>query len=167
MSNTLPVPVDAGDDELEALLAETTAADDSDPLESLMSESMAQRREEAEARESRERLKRGGLSSAERKADAERIAAWEARHEWEGVANVATFTRHRCMCGAEHMIFTGLMQRQVHRHLKMSQRWTAVDAAKADLPNEVAIRTSQSPVCKECALGKGWDLATATEWITD
>jgi hypothetical protein len=143
------------------------ATNDLDDLESLFSEAMAGAREVAEARTARERIKRGGQTAAERAADAERIKAWEAKHEWIAQANVAAFEEIVCTtCDTAHRVFTGLMQRQKHRtqgHGAM--RWQAQAQATAGLPNEVAIRRVERVMCEDCAPGFGWPLDVWTEWV--
>lgn len=140
-------------------------ASDFDDLNALLGEAMAATKETEQAKLARERLKRGGLSAAEREADAARIADWEARHEWRAEANVALFVEITCeTCNTYSTSFSHFMQRQVHRHLRDSQRWTTVDNCKADLPNEVVLQKKLTAMCDECAPAKGWLLESATTW---
>ena len=138
--------------------------DDFDDLNALLSDSLQSERERADAKATRERLKRGGLSTTERIEDEARIAAWEARHEWEDVANVGQFRRYDCHCGQHHTVFEQLMVKQRHRHLRDSFRWQQQAASQVVLPNETVIRLISVPVCECCIATKGWDLSTATEW---
>ena len=134
-------------------------------LDDLLSESLGSVKETAAAAAARKRLARGGLSQAEREADAQRIREWEAKHEWEDVANVALFRVYECGCGSSYKIFEGMYRRQLHRHLKHgAQRHLACELADAKLPNETAIRTSEVEVCGKCLASKGWDLTNAAEW---
>lgn len=150
-------------DELEALdcNGENETLDD---LEALLGESMASVKEEAEAKAARERIKRGGQSTAERQADAERMRRWELAHEWKIVANVGLFKRYACTCGSVTTVFEGLMTRQTHRHLRDSSRWQVVQAVRADLPNETMIQHHPRTTCPECAGKLGFDLSRAGEW---
>ena len=134
-------------------------------LDDLLSESVAAVKETAEAKAARLRLAKGGLSKAERDADAERIKRWESAHEWQAAANVALFHIFECGCGSSAKIFEGMYRREEHRHLKHgAMRHIAVDSALASLPNEVAVRMTQTPTCGKCMDKMGWDLTNATEW---
>jgi hypothetical protein len=134
-------------------------------LSDLLAESLTSARETAAAKASRQRLAKGGLTAAEREADAQRIREWEAKHEWEAAANVALFHIFECGCGSSAKIFEGMYRRETHRHLKHgAARHVAVESAKADLPNEVAVRVTETAVCGKCMDEKGWDLTNATEW---
>lgn len=137
-----------------------------DDLESLFAEAVGIAKETAEAKKSRERIKQGGLSAAERAADAERIRLWELKHEWVATANVAAFEEHVCLaCDTAHRIFTSLMIRQRHRNLNNgAMRWQTVAVATPGLPNEVAIRRIEHGMCEDCADTNGWDLSIWTEW---
>lgn len=140
--------------------------DDLDPLEALFQESIAASREAQAAKDARERVKRGGLTSAEQAADAERIRRWELAHEWKPVANVALFERHRCACGRQRTIFRQLMQRQEHRHMHGAMRWQQVESSRLDLPSEVAVQKWESPMCPDCISGHGYSFeqGKVTEW---
>lgn len=134
-------------------------------LDALLSESLASAREASATAAARERLKRGAGTAAERAEDAARIAEWEARREWDAVANVALFHNFTCACGETRTnVFQGLFAREVHRVLGFSQRWRRVTTADASLENEVAIRECQVPMCTACATGKGWDVDNAYGW---
>lgn len=158
--------------ELDALIAEDVAgkppvaADDMSELDDLLEEAMAGQRDAAAAKAARERLKRGGLSAAERAEDAARIAAWEAAHEWEAVASVAVWHQLRCSCvtAMSVTVFQGLFTRETHRRLKALQRWRRVEAADAKLPPETAIRVVPVPMCAACSEGKGWSFDNAYLW---
>lgn len=156
----------AGTDALDDLMQESLEEPSSgDLLEDLLSESLVQVREQREAKAAKDRLKRGGLSAQERLEDEARIRAWEAAHEWKAEANVSLFIRYICACGSHREVFSGLMQREQHRHLtNHAKRWVAVPSAKADLPNEVLIKEQHMPLCYSCAEVKGWDLTKATVW---
>lgn len=136
-----------------------------DDLETLFAEAMHGARESAEAKNARERIKRGGLSAVERAADAERIRQWELKHEWIAVANVAAFEEHVCMaCDTAHRVFTGVLIRQRHRNLQNgAMRWQP-GTVKTGLASEVAIRRIEQPMCEDCAESNGWDLSTWTTW---
>lgn len=134
-------------------------------LEDLLSESILVSRETSAAKAAKARLAKGNGDLATREADAARVAAWQAAHEWEAVANVALFHQYQCACGKTSTILEGLYRRETHRHLKHgAQRHIACESAKADLPNEAAIRLTEVPTCGECMISKGWDLADAVEW---
>lgn len=155
-------------DELAELLAESVEAKPESrggvDLDDLLAESMESVQGEKLAKAAKERIKRGGQSAVERAEDAARIAAWEAAHEWLANAAVAMFTDLRCQCGASTRQFTGLFTREVHRHLKVSQRWRRVEAIAAHLVQETAIRIENVPMCGACAFDKGWDLGKAYIW---
>lgn len=137
-----------------------------DPLEELdrmIAGELESKREANRVKDSRERLKRGGQSLAEREADLERIHTWELRHEWKAAANVAVFIEQHCeSCGAVHRTFEQLMLRQVHRHVANSQRWQAASAIMANLPNETVVRRQSVPLCAECCHRAGFDVDRVT-----
>jgi len=134
-------------------------------LGDLLAQATATQRDSKARDTAKRRLALGQGSAEERAADAARIRDWESKHEWQAVANVALFHVYDCECGKSSKIFEGLYRRETHRHLKHgAQRHVAVDSAMADLPNEVAIRTTDIEVCGACMDAKGWDLTNATEW---
>ena len=137
-----------------------------DDLEALMSESLAQAQETAEAKAARERVRRGGQSPKEKAEDDARLRAWELRHEWEPAANVAVIEYRTCACGAHAAIFSQLMQRQVHRTMRASSRWQTVTSRSPSLPNEVIRKQVAVPLCLECLPKAGFDPAAtpAAEW---
>jgi len=135
-----------------------------DELDSLLNESLSIVRDIAEAKAARERVKRGGQSAEDKAADAARIASWEAQHVWKPEANVARFVEQECRsCGDCQYIFTGLLQRQSHRHIKTdgSQRWVQADKQIVALPNEVMLAHTDVPFCIECSDVAGFMLKTA------
>jgi hypothetical protein len=169
LNESIDLPSDEGDevaDEQEEQEAEAEAeADNGLPdLDDLLKESVTARNDNIAAKAAKDRLKRGGQSTRERLEDLQRLAAWEAAHEWEAKANVAHFGVQVCACGATHSLFFGLMERQTHRHLRTTQRWVKVDTTKAALPNEVVYRTSKAAMCQLCCTEKGWSWSTATVW---
>ena len=152
------------EDELDALLTPEPPDDEVDPLDELLAESMATVKDQLEAKLARERLKRGGNTAAQQAEDAERIRRWELANEWQAVANVALFERHRCNCGRQQTIFRQLMQRQQHRYLRDSTRWQAVEAINAELPKEVVVQKWATPMCTECSPQSGFVFEHVTEW---
>jgi hypothetical protein len=138
-------------------------------LDDLLAESIAAVADAGAAKAAKDRVKRGGQSQAERQEDLERIAAWEAAYEWEAQANVALFHWYTCTtCDAGttngYGLFQGLFIREQHKSLQDAKRWRRVEASKAMLPNETAIRFHEVPMCTECCTGNGWDLDAATVW---
>jgi hypothetical protein len=153
------------DDLLQESLPSGSAGADIDPLDALLAESLAESREQLEAKLARDRAKRGGQSAAQKAEDDERIRRWELAHEWKAIANVALFERYRCACGRQSTIFRQLMTRQQHRHLRDSQRWQRAESSIADLPNEVVVQKWDSPMCPSCAPQAGFEFRNVTEWI--
>lgn len=135
-------------------------------LDDLLAESVAQADQAKLATAARARLKSQSGSAAERAEDAARIARWEAEREWDQKANVALFHDFACSCGETRTsVFQGLFIRETHKELGHgSQRWRRVEAATAGLPNEVAVRCMEVPICMDCAEGKGWMVENVTEW---
>jgi len=158
---------DDSDEAITGLLGELLGVDEStepDPLDALLEESMETVREAKEAKAARERAKRGGQTAAEQAEDTERIRRWELANEWKAVANVAVFDRAICSCGARSSVFSQLMVRQQHRHLRDSQRWQASTKNLVDLPSETVFRERAVRMCAACAPVHGFDLVTATIW---
>lgn len=170
-ASTPGAAVQAPSPSLEDLLHEATdpvaeeQAAEIDPLDELLSESLAEVAEQRATKDARERLKRGGATATQRAEDEERIRRWEALHEWKAVANVAQFERHKCACGRQQTIFRQLMTRQVHRHLKVV-RWQQAETTLADLPNEIVVQKWETPMCTYCADTRGFDFKTQSvkEW---
>ena len=158
----------ATDGQLEELLAESLAPSGAIgiDLEDLLAESLALAADAQNAKAAQERIKRGVYSSAaERAADAARIEAWRAAHEWDAVAGVALFHEHVCMsCKSEAHVFSGLFVRELHRHVAKTQRWRKVDAVPADLPTEVALYPVEQPMCTACCTPKGWLFENCYGW---
>lgn len=139
-------------------------SDDFDDLNALLTESIEIVKETKLAAESRKRMKQvHGVTSAERQEDSARVLAWEAQHVWRPEANVARFVEQQCQnCGDCQYLFSGLLQRQSHRHLKDgSKRWVAVESSIASLPNEIQLATMTVPFCLECCDKVGFDLRNA------
>ena len=138
------------------------AGDDAfDELENLLAEVKASAAETKAVKDARARAKSRYGNTPE---DLARIKAWELAREWKSVANCALFKRFECVCGFHATVFSGLLLEQTHRYLRLSNRWTAQDAAIADLPNKTAIAKVKVPVCQRCAISKGWGLNTELEW---
>lgn len=135
-------------------------------LDNLLAGAMQESREGTEARRARERMKQvHGVTARERLEDAERIAAWEAKHEWRALANVALFHEHVCTtCNTFSMTFSHYLERQEHRHMRKAQRWVKVETTKAILPNEVVRKVHYTSMCEDCAEQNGWRLHDATVW---
>lgn len=134
-------------------------------LSDLLEESMVQDRERKAVVEAKKRVKQvTGVTAAERAEDATRIIAWESQHVWRGAANVARFEVQVCKsCGEEHTIFSGLFERQEHRHLAHhSQRWIRATGTKAALPNEIILAKREVPMCIDCCDWVGFDYRNAT-----
>lgn len=152
---------------LDAVIAEpsATAPADIDDLDALLGESMAVKRSNDAAKAAKERLKRGGMSQAERLETEALIRQWELAHEWKPEANVALFTRQVCHCGVEQTCFNRLMTRMRHRHLAHSaMRWLPAEVAQSVLPNETTIRVVKVPLCGSCAETKGWSMVNPILW---
>lgn len=166
MNKQVSVSIPELDDLLaEGLPAKGAPAQDQDleiSLDELLAESLEQAREEKEAKAVAERRKRGGTLSEE---DLARIRAWEAKHEWKPMANVALFDKTTCNgCGRQQTIFTALLQRQEHRHLKDAMRWTAVESVDPKLPNEVAVKKYRAGMCTNCCERAGFTFNVVKEW---
>lgn len=152
-------------DDLEDLITESVEAAKANPLinlHDLLIESVGLTRDEAAAKASRDRLKRGGQSAREAKEDAERLALWEQRHEWMQVASVAMFDHFDCACGEHRSVFNGLFIRE-DRKTGTGVRWRRVsglDEGKG-LQREVAAREHHTSMCAACATEQGWDLSKA------
>ena len=163
---------DDSDEALTDLLEELMEADEADeadgaeadPLDALLEESMGAVREAKEAKAARERAKRGGQTAAEQAEDAERIRRWELANEWKAVANVAVFDRYTCACGSSQLVFSQLMVRQSHRHLRDSQRWQASTKNSAGLPSETVVRERAVMMCAGCAPAHGFNMQNPTIW---
>lgn len=131
-------------------------------LDDLLTSAVAERNAKVEARKSRERLSKGGLTPQEREEDLIRLREWEARNLYKPAANVARFIESCCTnCGEFSYLFTGLMERQVHRHVATTQRWLAVQVAKTDLDSEVMVVRQTTPFCIECMERVGFTLNNA------
>jgi hypothetical protein len=145
--------------DMDELLAESTANIPQDfSLDDLLAESVALAKDAKADKDAKARLAKGGLSPKEREADMARLAAWEMKHVWKPEANVARFLETSCAnCGECSYVFTGLLQRQSHRHAPaQNRRWVAVDAQDPKLPNETMIKEEQSAFCGECSAQFGF-----------
>lgn len=133
---------------------------DFDDLEALLTEAKDAERTAREAKDARERVKRGGLTASQRAEDEARLRDWEAKHEWRDEANVALFERYRCACGRQQTIFRQLMRKQVHRHLRDSVRYVKMDAQSIHLESEILVQKWETPMCTECAPRNGFSFTT-------
>lgn len=156
MTATIPQPLPDLDD----LLGE--AVGDLPDLDDLLASAKAQQSDKDAAKKARDRLAKGGLSDREREEDLARLREWEARNLYRAVANVACFTESGCdRCGDYTYLFTGLMERQVHRHIPTTQRWLAADKIKTDLENEVMVTRQTTPFCLACMTEVGFSFNNA------
>lgn len=143
-SNALAAPVDTGF-----------------TFESLLSEAKALRSDTDKLKEARKALKdTRGLPSAEYTqllADVRRI---ENVREWLAVADVAMFQIQHCTaCDNYAPLFTGLFQRQRHRHMRDSMRWqAATEPENRGLPKEIKTTTSHIPFCHFCIEDFGYPI---------
>jgi hypothetical protein len=150
--NTLP--------SLEDLTAE--AMRDLPDLDDLLGTAVAEQHDKLSAKKARDRLAKGGLTAAEREEDLTRLRDWEARNLYRPVANVARFVESTCdRCGTYCYLFTGLFERQVHRHVATTQRYTSIETMKPDLDNEVMVASQTTPFCTQCMKGLGFSFNNA------
>lgn len=156
LEEAIAAPNDEGDE-----VAAEQEAGELDDLDQLLEESMAPMRAKQETKAFRDQLARGGLSKAERLAIEAKVREWEARVEWEPQANVALFFEQRCKCGQVSLMFGGLLERQIHRRVKSTQRWVSTTVNRLKLPNEIAMQELPTPMCFVCCDGKGYDWGTA------
>lgn len=151
-------------DDLDDLLGAPEASPDLPDLDDLLGTAKAEAKDKADLKASKTRLAKGGLTDREREEDLARVRAWEAKHLYKAVANVACFTESYCLkCGDYTYLFTGLMQREVHRHIETTQRWLAVPDGKikTDLDNEVMVRQQTTPFCLQCMSEVGFSFNNA------
>lgn len=152
----------------------TDASADFADLDALLGESVAQRDAEREAKAARERLRRRGAGSGrtpeEIAADEARVRDWEMKHDWQAVAAVALFEKHKCVgCGRSQTIFRQLMLKQQHRVFPATTRWQQVDEIAdelADLPREIQVQKWEAGMCTNCASEFGFDFqqVAVSEW---
>lgn len=146
--------------DLDDLMQES--ADAVPDLEDLLGTAKAEAKDKAEVKAAKQRLARGGMSDRERAEDLARLRDWESKNLYKSVANVACFTESCCERCADHTyLFTGLMERQVHRHIETTQRWLKVDKIKTDLDNEVMVRQQTTPFCLQCMTEIGFTFNNA------
>lgn len=158
-------PLDALDAELARARAQAPAnampeADSLEALDALVAQRMAQNVESRRAADAKRRLIAGGRSREDIESDAAILAAWEAAHVWQPVANVAQFSQQRCKnCGEFHYHFLGYAIREDHRTDKTAQRWIATRDLKPDLPCEISLDHADVAACEACAedIGFSWD----------
>lgn len=139
--------------------------DDFADLNAAIADQLKFKADAAAAKAARDRQKRGGpLAGAALAEDRDRIAEWEARHEWRAEANIALFERETCTtCETISERFVQFMRLESHRQLRDSQRIIRVDQANAALPNRVYTQSRLVPMCPDCAEAKGWQLHDAQE----
>lgn len=138
------------------------ASDSIPDLDDLLGTAKAEAKDKAEVKATRNRLAKGGLSDRERGEDLARLREWESRNLYKPVANVACFTESCCAkCGDYTYLFTGLMERQAHRHIDTTQRWLKTDTAKTDLDNEVMVKRTTTPFCVQCMTEVGFTFNNA------
>lgn len=134
-----------------------------DDLDALLDESVKLRDEEREVKAARDRLKRryasgSGRTPEEIAEDEARVREWELRNNWEAVANIAFWERHRCTnCGRQQTIFRQLMLKQHHRTFPDTIRWQQVDETVPDLPQENLVEKWEVGMCTNCAPEFGFD----------
>lgn len=137
--------------------------DDLPDLDDLLTESTEQSKLERAVKDAKERRKRGGgqLSSE----DLARLAEWESKHEWRDSGNTALFEKTHCSgCGRNQTVFSRLMRRQEHRHLRATERWIATATVDPKLPNEVATQKFVVGMCTNCCHQAGFVFQNIKEW---
>lgn len=136
--------------------------DDLPALDDLLAESTEQSKLERAVKEAKERRKRGGGLSSE---DLARLAKWESKHEWRDSGNTALFEKTHCQgCGRNQTVFSQLMRRHEHRHLRATERWVVATAVDPKLPNEVAVRKFIVGMCTNCCHQAGFVFQNVKEW---
>ena len=133
-------------------------------LDGLLAESMAERSMSELIKEKRKLLaSHKYMSEAERTAIQQQVRDWEAKREWEPVADVVLFTRQMCNnCGAFHHSFQGYYQQQRSRNSKID-RWIKSTKPTIEglgkeipLPRESKYEDSIVDLCHTCGDQLGW-----------
>ena len=88
----------------------------------------------------------------------EELRRIEAMHEWKAVADVAMFQIQHCACCDNYLAsFTGIFQRQSHRHNRNTFRWLASTSShNRGLPKEVKTQEIDVPFCNFCLAENGY-----------
>ena len=160
--------------ELADLLAQATARMAQDPLQALLSRAQHSIEVDRERKlraqfieQSRKQLATGHLSRGEQEAARNAIANWEAQHVWKTVGKTAVFTRHACVCGECHTVFSHWMLEQIHRevptrkrHTKASSKTLAESSAETEgLKPRVGFQELSVEMCPVCAGKHGVELS--------
>lgn len=139
--------------------AASDAASPAISLDSLLAESMAERRTAEEVKAARQVLAKGGLPASERDAIAKTVRQWEDRREWRPTAAVVMFTRQCCRaCGSYSTQFVGWFQRQTHRESHIDRWVPHIRPVDNGLPREAKYQDSYSEICENCAEHLGFDV---------
>lgn len=134
---TDPVSDDLGLDSLDALLQESTDAQQA----------------EAQYKADREAQKRNftGMSREEVEFCNSRMRAFEMARVWEPSHAIEVWQRFCCLgCGRDRMVFSRYMEFHKHRHNATTSRWVTVKETK--LPEPTPVREDREvPVCPRCS----------------
>lgn len=136
-------------------------ADALDDLDQLLEESLEGSREREQYQADLKARKRGftGMSADEVAFCNSRMAAFEQARVWRPVENLAVFTRFKCLCGQDKLVFTRWMQAQQSRTNATSRRWDTVMAQLPGIPTRCAEELRAVDICPVCAVAsRGLDL---------
>lgn len=139
--------------------ASSSAPDSEFDLDTLLQESMRERKQALQHKEDRNALRNGLLSSTERAESEARIREWENKNEWTSKAQVILYNVWRCQCGSKSMaVFHCFAIRQQHKINRFSERFLPVKGADlpAQLPKESKEISHTTEFCQECAPNRWW-----------
>lgn len=140
--------------ELDLLLSSSqqpVEIDDFAGLDKLLRESLHAGEEAKRVKAARRALAEGGITKAEREANAALVQAWELKREWTPIAYTIMFNTQQCShCGSEHRHFVGIFQQQEHKTSKIA-RWVPTGAHTHDLPKNRKENIENVGVCCGCA----------------
>lgn len=127
----------------------------------LVKEAMAHRADTIRLKEGRKIIKSGGnapgVDMVSLLADVKRL---ETQREWLPRADVAMFQIQHCTaCDNYAPLFTGLFQRQAHRHQRHTDRWVAATPFEnKGLKKEVKTTEVDVPMCHFCYAEAGYPI---------
>jgi thiol-disulfide isomerase/thioredoxin len=144
--------------------------DDFADLESLLQDSMKDKREREQYQKDREMARKGyaGLSKEEVEYCNSRMRAFELAREWDVAEAIVVFQQFYCPhCDKARTIFSRFMERHQHRFVKSTSRWLTVKSTELEEVLTV-LEDRTVAMCLDCMEEFGYEkVSEDTPWLND
>ena len=120
-------------------------------LDDLLGESMEHKAAAEAERDLRKKVAKRQGSPEELAADQALLRKWAMNREWRRTANVLSFNRQLCRCGAYHTTLLGKFELHANNRIAGATNMVAVPGFELDLPKQVHYVDENVRICHSCA----------------